>query len=245
MRAVIRFLGRGVEGGIVLALLLLVLWSVLGEELKIGLRAELVLAWPHLLRSLDLLVPGVLIILMAAMPLGWAAARYPDHPLMRLMMAKAHLSFALPVLIVGTAFVILGEWSVIGLPTGGNGVGEALADGWNTGLTTRDGQRHLVLPLVTICASLLGVMIARARDRHLGRPHQSMIMGSEMGFLLASLIVVEQIFDRKGLGSHLIAMAERGNSTGLAAAAVLMAMICLVVQALAELAVPSRKGRVR
>jgi len=199
------------------------LWGDFGLSLRSGepVLDDLMIRIP---RSLELIAGGLLVAIVAGLPLGIVSARYRGRPAGALSSVVSVIGFSAPVFVSGVLLVIaFGVWLQV-LPSSGY---VPLAD---------DPVVHLsclVLPSLAIGLNFMGVVarvtraslidtmgkdyvaLARAKGLTRGRamirhalPNAMVpvvaIIGIRAGNLLGGTVIVEALFDWPGLSSLLV-----------------------------------------
>ncbi|HEX9753969.1 MAG TPA: ABC transporter permease [Methyloceanibacter sp.] len=112
--------------------------------------------------SLELVLGASLIVLLLSLPAGVYCAVRPRSVGAKLIMSLSVLGISVPVFLTGifliTIFAVWLGW----LPAFGRGETVRLGF-WETGLLTRDGLRHLVLPALTLSSIMLPLFIRLVR----------------------------------------------------------------------------------
>ena len=112
--------------------------------------------------SFELVLGASLIVLLLSLPAGVYCAVRPRSVGAKLIMSLSVLGISIPVFLTGifliTIFAVWLGW----LPAFGRGETVRLGF-WETGLLTRDGLRHLVLPALTLSSIMLPLFIRLVR----------------------------------------------------------------------------------
>jgi len=112
--------------------------------------------------SFELVLGASLIVLLLSLPAGVYCAVRPRSAGAKLIMSLSVLGISIPVFLTGifliTIFAVWLGW----LPAFGRGETVRLGF-WETGLLTRDGLRHLVLPALTLSSIMLPLFIRLVR----------------------------------------------------------------------------------
>jgi peptide/nickel transport system permease protein len=112
--------------------------------------------------SFELVLGASLIVLLLSLPAGVYCAVRPRAAGAKLIMSLSVLGISIPVFLTGvfliTIFAVWLGW----LPAFGRGETVRLGF-WETGLLTRDGLRHLVLPALTLSSIMLPLFIRLVR----------------------------------------------------------------------------------
>jgi len=212
--------------------------------------------------TLELSLAAAVLALAIGVPLGVYTALRKGF-LSNLFLAASLIGVSLPTFLIGIllilAFAVVLGW----LPSYGRG--ETVAIGWWTsGLFTRDGLLHLLLPAITLClyqltlimrlvrAEMLEVLrtdyikFARARgltDRavHFGHALKNTLLpvititGLQIGSIIAFAIITETVFQWPGVGLLFITAVQFVDIPVMAAYLVLIALIFVVINLIVDL----------
>jgi peptide/nickel transport system permease protein len=208
------------------------------------------------------LVAGVAAIAIG-IPMGVYAALRRGNFLSQMFMTLSLLGVSLPPFLIGIllilCFAVLLGW----FPSFGRG--EVVKAGWwSSGLFTRDGWHHIVLPAVTLAifqltlimrlvrAEMLEVLrtdyvkFARARGLsnraiHFGHALKNTlvpvitIIGLQLGALIAFSIITETVFQWPGMGLLFIQAVTFADIPVMAAYLCLIALIFVVINLIVDL----------
>jgi peptide/nickel transport system permease protein len=244
-----RFAGQAVQGEF-------------GISLRQGRKVSDLLA-ERLPATLELAIVAAVLALLVGIPLGVVAALYRGTRMAQVLMAASLLGVSLPTFLVGNLAVLLFAATLQWLPAFGRGDVVAWG-GWNTGLLTVDGWRHLVLPAITLSifqmtlvmrlvrAEMLEVLrsdyirFARARglpDRvvHFGHALKNTLVpvititGLQLGSLIAFAIITETVFQWPGMGLLFIQAVQFADIPVMAAYLCLISLIFVVINLVVDL----------
>lgn len=207
--------------------------------------------------TLELAVVAGLIALVFGIVFGVYAALRRGKASAQLLMAATLLGVSLPTFVIGILLIWIFGVELKWLPSFGRG--EVVAFGsWTTGLLTRDGLRHLILPAITLSAFQLTLIMrlvraemlevlrtdyirfARARglrDRSVYFGHAMKntlvpvitITGLQLGSLIAFAIITEQVFQWPGMGFLFIQAVQFADIPVMAAYLCLISLIFVVI----------------
>jgi peptide/nickel transport system permease protein len=213
--------------------------------------------------TLELSVVAAVIAVVIGIPMGVYAALKRGTFLSQVFLTLSLLGVSLPTFLIGIllilVFAVLLGWA----PSFGRG--DVVSVGWWTsGLATRDGWAHLVLPSITLAifqltlimrlvrAEMLEVLrtdyikFARARglpDRaiHFGHALKNTlvpvmtIIGLQLGTLIAFSIITETVFQWPGMGLLFIQAVTFADIPVMAAYLCLIALIFVIINLVVDM----------
>ena len=233
-----------------------------GLSLRQGAKVSRLIA-ERLPATLELSVMAALVALLVGLPMGVYAALRRGSAGSQAVMALSLLGVSLPTFLIGILLILVFSVWLGWLPSFGRG--EVVSIGWwTTGLFTRDGWSHLVLPTVTLAifqltlimrlvrAEMLEVLrtdyikFARARglsDRaiHFGHALRNTmvpvitITGLQLGSLIAFAIITETVFQWPGMGLLFIQAVTYADIPVMAAYLCLIALIFVTINLVVDL----------
>lgn len=213
--------------------------------------------------TLELSLVAAVIAVVVGIPMGVYAALRRGTFLSQVFLTISLLGVSLPTFLIGIllilVFAVLLGWA----PSFGRGEVVTLG-GWTSGLFTRDGWAHLVLPAITLAifqltlimrlvrAEMLEVLrtdyikFARARglpDRaiHFGHALKNTlvpvmtIIGLQLGTLIAFSIITETVFQWPGMGLLFIQAVTFADIPVMAAYLCLIALIFVVINLVVDM----------
>jgi peptide/nickel transport system permease protein len=213
--------------------------------------------------TFELAVTAALLALLAGIPMGVYTALRRGSVTSQAFMTLSLLGVSLPPFLVGILLILVFSVTLGWFPSFGRG--ETVQVGWwSTGLLTRDGWHHLVLPAVTLAtfqltlilrlvrAEMLEVLrtdyikFARARglpDRtiHFGHALKNTLVpvmtitGLQLGGLIAFAIITETVFQWPGMGLLFIQAVTFADIPVMAAYLCLVALIFVVINLVVDL----------
>jgi peptide/nickel transport system permease protein len=207
--------------------------------------------------TLELAVVAGAIALGLGIPLGVFAALRRGKASAQLLMAGTLFGVSLPNFVIGIVLIWVFAVELKWLPSFGRG--EVVAFGsWTTGLLTRDGLLHLILPAFTLSAFQLTLIMRLVRAEMLevlrtdyirfararGLTNRSVyfghalkntlvpvitITGLQLGSLIAFAIITEQVFQWPGMGLLFIQAVQFADIPVMAAYLCLISLIFVVI----------------
>ncbi len=213
--------------------------------------------------TLELSFAAALLALAVGVPLGVYTALRRRGVVSNLLLAASLVGVSLPTFLIGIFLILLFAVLLGWLPSYGRG--ETVAIGWwSSGLFTRDGLLHLVLPAVTLAlfqmtlimrlirSEMLEVLrtdyikFARARglpDRvvHFGHALKNTLVpvitiaGLQLGGIIAFAIVTETVFQWPGMGLLFIQAVQFADIPIMAAYLCLIALVFVVINLVVDL----------
>ncbi|WP_213953068.1 MULTISPECIES: ABC transporter permease [unclassified Variovorax] len=213
--------------------------------------------------TLELTVVAALLALAVGLPMGVYAALRRGSVGSQTVMALSLLGVSLPTFLIGILLILVFSVWLGWLPSFGRG--EVVKLGWwSSGLFTRDGWSHLVLPTVTLAIFQLTLIMrlvrsemlevlrtdyikfARARglsDRaiHFGHALRNTmvpvitITGLQLGSLIAFAIITEKVFQWPGMGLLFIEAVTFADIPIMSAYLCLIALIFVTINLVVDL----------
>ncbi|MCE4537607.1 ABC transporter permease [Pelomonas sp. P7] len=233
-----------------------------GISLKQGRKVSTLIV-ERLPATLELAVVAGLIALGLGIPLGVYAALRRGRATAQLLMTGTLFGVSLPNFVIGIVLIWVFAVELKWLPSFGRGEVVSLG-AWTTGLLTRDGLLHLILPAFTLSAFQLTLIMrlvraemlevlradyirfARARgltDRSVYFGHALKntlvpvitITGLQLGSLIAFAIITEQVFQWPGMGLLFIQAVQFADIPVMAAYLCLISLIFVVINLAVDL----------
>ena len=213
--------------------------------------------------TLELALVAAVLALALGIPMGVYAALRRGHWLSQVFMTVSLLGVSLPTFLIGILLILVFAVGLGWLPSFGRG--EVVSWGWwQSGLFTRDGWLHLLLPAFTLAvfqltlimrlvrAEMLEVLrtdyikFARARglsDRtvHFGHALKNTLVpvitiaGLQLGSLIAFAIITETVFQWPGMGLLFIQAVTFADIPVMAAYLCLISLIFVVINLAVDL----------
>ena len=213
--------------------------------------------------TLELSLVAAVLALVVGVPMGVYAALRRGSVLSQTFMALSLLGVSLPTFLIGILLILVFSVLLGWFPSFGRG--EVVPLGWwSSGLLTRDGWHHIVLPAITLAifqltlimrlvrAEMLEVLrtdyikFARARglsDRavHFGHALKNTLVpvmtitGLQLGGLIAFAIITETVFQWPGMGLLFIQAVTFADIPVMAAYLCLISLIFVVINLVVDL----------
>ena len=213
--------------------------------------------------TLELALVAAVLALALGIPMGVYAALRRGHWLSQLFMTVSLLGVSLPTFLIGILLILVFAVGLGWLPSFGRG--KVVSWGWwQSGLFTRDGWLHLLLPAFTLAvfqltlimrlvrAEMLEVLrtdyikFARARGLsnrtvHFGHALKNTLVpvitiaGLQLGSLIAFAIITETVFQWPGMGLLFIQAVTFADIPVMAAYLCLISLIFVVINLAVDL----------
>ena len=233
-----------------------------GMSLRQGGKVSVLIA-ERFPATLELALVAAVLSLSVGIPMGVYAALRRGHWLSQLFMTLSLLGVSLPTFLIGILLILVFAVVLGWLPSFGRG--EVVKLGWwSSGLFTRDGLLHLVLPALTLAvfqltlimrlvrAEMLEVLrtdyikFARARGLsnraiHFGHALRNTLVpvititGLQLGSLIAFAIITETVFQWPGMGLLFIQAVTFADIPVMAAYLCLIALIFVIINLIVDL----------
>jgi len=213
--------------------------------------------------TLELSIVAAVLALVIGLPMGVYAALRRGTFMSQALMALSLLGVSLPTFLIGILLILVFSVWLGWLPSFGRGDTVNLW-GWTSGLFTRDGWVHLVLPSITLAVFQLTLIMrlvrsemlevlrtdyikfARARglsDRaiHFGHALRNTLVpvititGLQLGSLIAFAIITESVFQWPGMGLLFIQAVTYADIPVMAAYLCLIALIFVTINLIVDL----------
>jgi len=214
--------------------------------------------------TLELSIVAAVLALVIGLPMGVYAALRRGTFATQTLMALSLLGVSLPTFLIGILLILVFSVWLGWLPSFGRGDTVRLWGHWSTGLLTRDGWVHMVLPAITLAVFQLTLIMrlvrsemlevlrtdyikfARARglsDRaiHFGHALRNTLVpvititGLQLGSLIAFAIITETVFQWPGMGLLFIQAVIYADIPVMAAYLCLIALIFVTINLIVDL----------
>lgn len=212
--------------------------------------------------SFELVLGASLIVLLLSVPGGVYCAVRPRSLGARLILALSVLGISVPVFLTGmfliTVFAVWLGW----LPAFGRGETVPLGF-WSTGLLTRDGLAHLLLPALTLSSIMLPLFIRLVRGAMLDELRHDYVRtarakgaspvrvwivhalrnallplvavgGLQLGTLVAYTLLTETVFQWPGMGFLFLEAVTRADIPLITTYLVLVGLLFVVVNTVVD-----------
>jgi peptide/nickel transport system permease protein len=213
--------------------------------------------------TLELAVTAAVLALAVGVPMGVYTALRRGTFLSQVFMTVSLLGVSLPTFLIGILLILVFSVTLGWFPSFGRG--QTVHVGWwSTGLATRDGWHHIVLPAITLAifqltlimrlvrAEMLEVLrtdyikFARARGLsnraiHFGHALKNTLVpvvtitGLQLGILIAFSIITETVFQWPGMGLLFVQAVTFADIPIMAAYLCLIALIFVVINLVVDL----------
>jgi peptide/nickel transport system permease protein len=213
--------------------------------------------------TFELAMVAALLAVVVGIPMGVYSALHRGSFTSQVFLTVSLLGVSLPVFLIGILLILVFAVVLGWFPSFGRG--EVVKMGWwHSGLLTRDGWHHIVLPAITLAifqltlimrlvrAEMLEVLrtdyirFARARglpDRtiHFGHALKNTlvpvitIIGLQLGTLIAFSIITETVFQWPGMGLLFIQAVTFADIPVMAAYLCLIALVFVIINLLVDL----------
>lgn len=233
-----------------------------GLSLRQGAKVSRLIA-ERLPATLELSLVAALLALVVGVPFGVYAALKRGRFMSQLLMTISLLGVSLPTFLIGILMILVFSVGLGWFPSFGRG--EVLQFGWwSSGLFTRDGWHHLVMPAVTLAVFQLALIMrlvraemlevlrtdyirfARARGLsnraiHFGHALRNTLVpvititGLQLGQLIAFAIITETVFQWPGMGLLFIQAVTFADIPVMAAYLCLIALIFVLINLAVDL----------
>jgi len=213
--------------------------------------------------TLELVIGASLIIVVFSVPIGVYAAIYPKHWFSKLAMGVSIVGISIPVFLTAIMSIYVFSVELGWLPSFGRGETVDL-NGWSTGVLTRDGLVHLILPCIALSSIMLPLFIrliraemmevleseyikfawAKGLDRYriwfLHALKNTLLPvitvgGVQIGTLIAFTILTETVFQWPGMGFLFLEAVNRVDTPLIIAYLIVVGLIFVVTNTIVDL----------
>ncbi len=213
--------------------------------------------------TIELVFAASLIILLISVPVGLYSAIYPKRFFSKFAMGVSIVGVSIPVFLTAIVLIYVFAVQLHWLPSYGRGETVDVF-GWESGLLTIDGLRHLVLPSIALSSIMLPLFIRLIRSemmevleteyikyawaKGLSRRRIWMVHafkntllpvitvgGVQLGILIAFTILTETVFQWQGMGFMFLEAVERSDTALLVAYLVVVGALFVVVNTVVDI----------
>ena len=213
--------------------------------------------------TLELALCAIIIVILVATPCGVLAAIKPKHILSRLLMVISSIGLSVPIFIIAILMVYIFSIELNMVPSFGRGQTTEVFGLWESGLVTKDGLKHLLLPSLSLAIALMPIFVRLIRaemmevlqseyirfawSKGLSAPRIYFVHalkntmlpvitvgGIQAGTLVAYTILTETIFSWPGIGKWMIDSISRRDYFAVQGGIVLIASIVMMVNLLVD-----------
>ncbi len=214
--------------------------------------------------TLELVFVSSLIIVLVSIPVGIYAAVKPNTLLSRLLMGGSVVGVSIPVFLTAIMLIYIFAVELGWLPSYGRGETVTVLGFWDSGLLTKDGLLHLILPGVALSSIMLPLFIrliraemkevleteyikfARARGLSENRilylhAFKNTLLpvitmgGVQLGIMIAFTILTETVFNWQGMGSMFLESIERSDTSLMVAYLVFVGAVFVAVNTVVDI----------
>lgn len=213
--------------------------------------------------TLELVFGATLIIVVLSVPLGVYSAIKPGSLLSRAVMGLSIVGISIPVFLTAIGLIYLFSIELGWMPSYGRGETSMLL-GWESGLFTRDGLLHLVLPSFTLASIMLPLFIRLIRAEMMEVLQSEYVKfawakgispwriyfvhalkntmlpvitvgGVQIGTMVAYTILTETVFQWPGMGFLFLEAVNRVDTPLIVAYLIVVGAIFVVTNTLVDL----------
>jgi peptide/nickel transport system permease protein len=213
--------------------------------------------------TLELSLAAAALALTVGIPMGVYTALRRKGFLANVFLAVSLIGVSLPTFLIGILLILVFAVLLGWLPSFGRGETVDIG-GWSTGLLTRDGWSHLVLPSITLALFQMTLIMRLVRSEMLevlrtdyirfararGLPDRAVyfghalkntlvpvitITGLQLGALIAFAIITETVFQWPGMGLLFIQSVQVADIPIMAAYLCLIALIFVTINLIVDL----------
>lgn len=113
--------------------------------------------------TLELAFCAIVLVVIVATPCGVLAAIKPKHVLSRLLMIISSIGLSVPIFIIAILMVYIFSIELNLAPSFGRGNTVEIFSLWESGLFTKDGLKHLLLPSLSLAIALMPIFVRLIR----------------------------------------------------------------------------------
>ncbi len=212
--------------------------------------------------TLELVLVCSALIVVLSIPMGIYSAIYPKRLLSRLIMGFSTIGVSVPIFLIAILLIYVFSIKLGWLPSYGRGA-TVNVWGWESGLLTADGLRHLLLPATALTALMLPLFVRLIRSEMMevleteyvkfawakGLPRVRIwfvhafkntllpvitVGGVQIGTMIAFTILTETVFQWGGLGFLFLEAVERADTSLLVAYLIFVGVVFVVVNTVVD-----------
>ncbi|MBN1227388.1 MAG: ABC transporter permease [Deltaproteobacteria bacterium] len=213
--------------------------------------------------TIELVFVTTLILIFISLPIGIYTAIRPRNWFSKLTMGVSTLGVSIPVFLTAILLIYLFSVELNWLPSYGRGT-TVNVWGWESGLLTIDGLRHLILPSIALASIMLPLFIRLIRSEMMeileteyikfawakGIHRERIwfvhafkntllpvitVFGVQIGIMFAFTILTETVFQWQGMGFMFLEAVERSDTSLLVAYLVVVGVIFVVVNTVVDI----------
>ena len=213
--------------------------------------------------TLELVLVCSFLIVVLSIPMGIYSAIYPRRFMSRMIMGFSTIGVSVPIFLIAILLIYVFSIKLGWLPSYGRGQTVDVW-GWESGLFTIDGLKHLLLPATALTALMLPLFIRLIRSEMMevleteyvkfawakGLPRMRIwfvhafkntllpvitVGGVQIGTMIAFTILTETVFQWGGLGFLFLEAVERADTSLLVAYLIFVGVIFVVVNTVVDI----------
>lgn len=213
--------------------------------------------------TLELVLGATLIILFLSVPIGVYCAIRPRSWLSKLLMGLSIIGISIPVFLTAIMLIYLFSIYLGVLPSFGRGE-TVMLGAWETGLLTKDGLLHLILPCIALSSIMLPLFIRLIRSEMMECMEQDYIRfarakglsnrriwflhalkntllpvitvgGVQIGTMIAYTILTETVFQWPGMGFLFLEAINRVDTPLIIAYLIIVGFIFVITNTVVDL----------
>ena len=213
--------------------------------------------------TIELVFVTTLILIFISLPIGIYTAIKPNNWFSKFTMGISTLGVSIPVFLTAILLIYLFAVELNWLPSYGRGATVNIW-GWESGLLTLDGLKHLILPSIALASIMLPLFIRLIRSemmeileteyikfawakgihrRRVWFVHAFKntllpvitVFGVQIGIMFAFTILTETVFQWQGMGFMFLEAVERSDTSLLVAYLVVVGAIFVVVNTVVDI----------
>jgi len=213
--------------------------------------------------TIELVFVAALIIIGLSVPLGVYSAIYPRNFFSKLLMGASIVGVSIPVFLIAIMMIYVFSIKLGWFPSYGRG---ELVDlgGWKSGLLTKDGWQHIIMPSFALSSIMLPLFIRLIRSEMMEILESEYVKyawakgltkrriwfvhafkntllpvitvgGVQLGITIAFTILTETVFQWGGLGFLFMEAVERADASLLVAYLMFVGVVMVVVNTIVDL----------
>ncbi|SDP53750.1 ABC transporter permease [Desulforhopalus singaporensis] len=214
--------------------------------------------------TLELVFCASLIVVGLSIPLGIYAAIHPKKLFSRLIMGGSIIGVSMPVFLTAILLIYIFSVELGWLPSFGRGETVTVFGFWDSGLLTKEGLRHLIMPSIALSSIMLPLFIRLIRSEMMEvleseyvkyawakgiKPRRVWYVhafkntllpvitvgGVQLGIMVAFTILTETVFQWQGMGSMFIESVTRADTALMVSYIVVVGAIFVVVNTIVDI----------
>ncbi len=214
--------------------------------------------------TLELVFCASLIVICLSIPLGIYSAIHPKKIWSRIIMSGSILGVSMPVFLTAILLIYIFSVELGWLPSFGRGDTVKLFGFWSSGMLTKDGWLHLIMPSVALSSIMLPLFIRLIRSEMMEVLETEYVKyawakgikakriwyvhafkntllpvitvgGVQLGIMVAFTILTETVFQWQGMGSMFIQSVERADTALMVSYIVVVGFIFVVVNTIVDI----------